>query len=100
MEPLTFNQLSNFLLSQMTNFILYKDEPKLEYIQEQLDQCHIPVEEWKKLLIPQAKLLGFHLWEEDSNLMLIPGYLYQFIPAGLELYSIFGEKSSMKAIPT
>ena len=92
MEPLTFDQLSSFLLSQMTKFILYEDKPQLEFIQEQLNQYHIPVEEWKKLLIPQAKLLGFKLWDEDSNLMLIPGYLYQFIPAGLDLYSITGKK--------
>lgn len=94
MEPMTFEQLSSFLLSQMTKFILYKDEPQSEYIQEQLNQYHIPVEEWKKLLIPQAKLLGFKFWEENSNLMLIPGYLYQYIPEGLELYSITGEKKS------
>lgn len=97
MEPMTFDQLSSFLLSQMTKFILYEDEPKLEYIQEQLNQYHIPVEEWKKLLIPQAKLLGFKFWEEDSNLMLIPGYLYQFIPEGLELYSISGEEEQYES---
>ena len=96
MKPMTFEQLSSFLLSQMTKFILYKDEPKLEYIQERLNQYHIPVEEWKKLLIPQAKLLGFNLWEENSNLMLIPGYLYQYIPEGLELYSILGGKKEYK----
>lgn len=97
MEPMTFEQLSSFLLSQMTKFILYGDEPKLEYIQEQLNQYHIPVEEWKKLLIPQAKLLGFKFWKEDSNLMLIPGYLYQYIPEGLELYSISGEKEQYES---
>ena len=92
MEKTAFTQLGGFLLSQMTKFILYKDEPKLEYIQEQLNKHYIPAEEWKKLRIPQAKTLGFQFWEEDSNLMLIPGYLYQFIPAGLDLYCISGEK--------
>ena len=96
MEPMTFEQLSSFLLSQMTKFILYEDKPHLEYIRGQLNQYHIPVEEWKKLLIPQAKALGFNLWEENSNLMLIPGYLYQYIPEGLELYSISGEKKQYK----
>lgn len=96
MEKMTFAQLSSFLLSQMTAFILYKDEPKMEYIQEQLNHYYIPVEEWKKLLIAQAKLLGFKLWDEDSNLMLIPGYLYQYIPEGLELYSILGDKKEYK----
>ena len=97
MKPMTFEQLSSFLLSQMTKFILYKDEPQLDYIQERLNQYHIPVEEWKKLLIPQAKLLGFKLWEENSNLMLIPGYLHQFIPAGLDLYCISGEKAQYES---
>lgn len=97
MEPITFDQLSSFLLSQMTKFILHEGKPQLEYIRGQLNPCHIPVEEWKKLLIPQAKLLGFQLLEEDSNLMLIPGYLYQFIPAGLELYSISGEKKQYES---
>ena len=97
MEPMTFEQLSSFLLSQMTKFILYKDEPKLEYIQEQLNQHEIPSEEWLNLDMATAKLLGFQLWEEDSNLMLIPGYLYQFIPAGLELYSISGEKEQYQS---
>lgn len=92
MEPMTFEQLSSFLLRQMSKFILYAEKPRLGFIRSQLDQNYIPVEEWKKLLIPQAKLLGFQRWEENNNLMLIPGYLYQFIPAGLELYSISGEK--------
>ena len=92
MEKMTFDQLSSFLLGQMTKSILYKEKPQLDYIQTQLDQHHIPVEEWKNLLIPMAKALGFKKWEEDSNLMLIPGYLYQFIPAGLDLYCISGEK--------
>ena len=97
MEPITFEQLSSFLLSQMTSFILHENKPNLEFIKNQFDQYHIPVEEWKKLSIPQAKLLGFKLWEENSNLMLIPGYLYQFIPAGLELYSISGEKEQYES---
>lgn len=92
MEPMTFNQLNSFLLRQITGFILYENKPNLEYIRGQLNLYHIPVEEWKKLLIPQAKLLGFQRWEENNNLMLIPGYLYQFIPAGLDLYSITGKK--------
>ena len=97
MKQMTFEQLSSFLLSQMTKFILYEDKPQLEFIQGQLNQYHIPVEEWKKLLIPTAKVLGFGKWEEDSGLMLIPGYLYQFIPAGLELYSSSGEKKQYQS---
>lgn len=96
MEKMTFDQLSSFLLSQMTKFILYEEKPEVEHIQTQLDQYHIPVEEWKNLLIPTAKALGFQFWEEDSTLMLIPGYLYQFIPAGLELYNIFRDKKEYK----
>lgn len=93
MEKMTFDQLSSFLLSQMTNLVLFEQKPEVEHIREQLDLYHIPVEEWKNLLIPTAKVLGFKKWEADSSLMLIPGYLYQFIPAGLDLYCISGEKT-------
>ena len=97
MEPMTFNQLTNFLLNQMSALVLYQNQPNYEFIKGQFDQYEIPSEEWLNLDMATAKLLGFQLWEEDSNLMLIPGYLYQFIPAGLELYSISGEKEQYQS---
>ena len=97
MEPITFNQLTNFLLRQMSALVLYQHQPDYQFIKGQLDKHEIPSEEWLNLDIATAKLLGFAFWEEDSNLMLIPGYLYQFIPAGLELYSISGEKKQYES---
>lgn len=92
MEKMKFEQLNRYLLSLMGGLILYEEAPDREKVVNQLNKYEIPAEEWEKLLIPTAKLLGFQLWEEDNNLMLIPGYLYQFIPAGLDLYCISGEK--------
>lgn len=93
MEKMSFELLSSFLLSQITNLVLFEQEPRLEYIFDQLDEYQIPLEHWQALTIPQAKCLGFRKWDVDSNLMLIPGYLYSFIPAGLALYSISGEET-------
>ena len=81
----------------MTAFVLYQKQPNYEFIKGQFDQYEIPSEEWLNLDMATANLLGFQRWEEDSNLMLIPGYLYQFIPAGLELYSISGEKEQYQS---
>ena len=95
MEPITFNQLTNFLLRQMSALVLYQNQPSYQFIKGQFDQYEIPSEEWLNLDMATVNLLGFQRWEEDSSLMLIPGYLYQFIPAGLDLYSITGEKKAV-----
>lgn len=96
MEKMTFNQLTNFLLGQMAALVLHQNQPSYEFIKRQFDQYEIPSEEWLKLDMATANLLGFQRWEEDSNLMLIPGYLHQFIPAGLDLYNIAGKKIEYK----
>ena len=100
MEKATFEQVSSFLLSQMTMVTLYKEQPVMEKVLEQLNDIYIPLEEWKKLTIPEARLIGFKQWEEENNLMLIPGYLHQFIPKELELYSISGKKVQLSETDT
>lgn len=100
MEKMSFELLSSFLLSQITNLVLFEQEPHLEYIFDQLDEYQIPLEHWQALTIPQAKCLGFKKWDVNSNLMLIPGYLHQFIPQELELYSITGKKVQLSETDT
>ena len=40
----------------------------------------------------EAKSLGFGVWSEETNLHLIPFYLYDFLAFGQELESISGDK--------
>ena len=44
------------------------------------------------LTTEEARELRFCKWQENSNLYLIPIWLYPLIPIGLELTSISGEK--------
>jgi len=47
-----------------------------------------------KLDEAQLKMLGAWRWELDSDLMLLPLWLYLMLPNGIELISITGEKKT------
>lgn len=49
--------------------------------------------DWKNLTLEEAKELRFRRWDEESNLYLIPIWLYPMIPGDLELTSIGGTKA-------
>lgn len=48
--------------------------------------------DFERLTIAEAKELRFGRWTKDSDLWLIPIWLYPLIPVGLELTSISGKK--------
>lgn len=54
--------------------------------------------DWKNLTLEEAKELRFRRWDEESNLYLIPIWLYPMIPANLELTSIEGTKAFVEDI--
>lgn len=56
--------------------------------------------DWKNLTLQEAKELRFRRWEEESDLWLIPIWLYPFIPEDLELTSIGGNKGFAHNIDT
>ena len=48
--------------------------------------------DFNNLTITEAKELRFCKWDDDSDLYLIPLWLYPIIPIGIELTGIFGDK--------
>ena len=48
--------------------------------------------DFTKLTKEEAIELGFKKWDNDSNLYLIPIWLFPVIPIGIELTAIDGEK--------
>lgn len=56
--------------------------------------------DWKNLTLQEAKELRFCRWDEESDLWLIPIWLYPFIPEDLELTSIGGNKGFAPNIDT
>ncbi len=48
--------------------------------------------DFNNLTIEEARELRFCKWQENSNLYLIPIWLYPLISVGLELTSVSGEK--------
>lgn len=56
--------------------------------------------DWKNLTIEEARELRFRKWDEESDLWLIPIWLYPFIPEDLELTSIGGNKGFAPNIDT
>lgn len=43
----------------------------------------------------KAEELGFRKWSDEKNLYLIPGVFYDFLPKGLKVESIMGEKKTV-----
>lgn len=56
--------------------------------------------DWKNLTLEEAKELRFCRWDKESDLWLIPIWLYPFIPEDLELTSISGSKEFAPNIDT
>lgn len=52
----------------------------LEQIKESLD--------WNDIDKDTCRILGFGKWDDDSNLYLIPAYMYPIIPIGLKVTTI------------
>ena len=55
---------------------------------------------WQNLTVEEALELRFCRWEEESDLYLIPIWLYPFIPEDLVLTSIGGNKAFVSCIST
>ena len=87
--------LSKHLLSKMSLHLNYGHEIKIDIttLKAQVDKdIPITVECFQTLTIKEAKTIGFCKWSDDNpKLMLIPGYLYNFLPKGLCVLSIDGE---------
>lgn len=56
--------------------------------------------DWKNITLQEARELRFCRWDEESDLWLIPIWLYPFIPEDLELTSIGGDKGFVPNIDT
>lgn len=56
--------------------------------------------DWKNMTREEAVELRFCKWDEESDLWLIPIWLYPFIPNDLELTSIGGDKGFAPNIDT
>lgn len=52
----------------------------------------------RELTLDEMKSLGFLAWEEGNPMMLIPLWLYQFMPPDMEVETIRGEKERMSAM--
>ena len=88
--------LSRHLLGKLSSHLNFGHEVKIDFedLKKEVDK-EIPIskESFYELNIEEAKNIGFSLWsDEQPNLYLIPGYLYKFLPEGMELISISGEK--------
>ena len=92
LKPLTFTQVKSYLLSQIASVLYHGSTLQTTKIHEELYKHEIPLEEWKKLTVETAQLIGFAKWEEEENpLLLIPLWLVSFIPDGIQLTCIDGE---------
>lgn len=66
-------------------------------ILNQIGDFEIAKDDFESLTKDQAEMLGFKRWsEEEPDLLLIPAYLWRFIPSGLNLKSINGEVENYK----
>jgi hypothetical protein len=96
------NALARHLLSKMGNYITYGEEVNLSVVElhaEVKKEIPITVETFADLTQTEAKLAGFSLWtDEQPDFFLIPTYLYTFLPAGLEVQSVNGEKIKIEKV--
>lgn len=90
------NALAVHLLSKAGNYVTYGEHLDFsvdDLITQVKTEIEITTYEFETLTIDEAKLCGFRKWSDDSpNLYLIPTWLYNFLPSGLKVESINGEK--------
>lgn len=67
-------------------------------IYEYLKQKNLP--DWRNLTLKEAKELRFGRWSNESDLWLIPLWLFPLIPEDLELTSIGGQKGLVSEVDT
>ena len=83
-------------LSRIAMGDLYKDHWSIEFSWKETQRilCFLIDElrsiDWTDLNYNELKALGFRKFEEETELMLIPAYVFKALPDGLTLYCIDG----------
>lgn len=68
-----------------------------EFIKKEIDEARVKIKkdvgtiDLQQFSEEQLKQLGCQFWDEDSKVMLLPLWLYDLLPIGLELTCISGE---------
>lgn len=81
-EPAVYTNWSDEYSRQNSFYVL---EEFHKYVMERVDLSALPPSELKEL--------GFGLWEEGSNLFLVPIHLVGALTPGTKLYSISGDEA-------
>lgn len=95
--------IRNLLLSRIGENLVYDWNP--EYKSKSISEIPSIIHEWEKnygsfkinpndLNLEEIKKLEFGLWSKDSDLRLIPIWLFPFLADEFECQSISGEKYS------
>lgn len=97
----TISLIRDYMVTEMASLLNYnwnddfrivKLNTVMESIQASLERNHgSPTVDITQLTQGEALELGFRPWD-DSGLMLIPHYLWEFLRPGTEVTDIFGEK--------
>ena len=106
MKPIIQDHLT-WLANQVAESYLHSKNPEHTHkdIQEACKKFYDSLRkttkiDWENMDLQTAKELRFARWDEDSDLSLIPIWLYPMIPNDLELTSIGGRKAFVKDIDT
>ena len=86
--------LQSWLANKLADSINYHKEESFngDDLISQIGDFKITKDDFNELSYSDAKNLGFKKWSDDEpELLLIPAYLWRFIPSGLKLKSINGE---------
>lgn len=94
-QELTIPQLRNALLNTLSNVVCHGYTHEMH---KEFDNVQVPKQHWENLTFAQCLEYGFKHWEEGSNLMLMPGYYYKFLPHDLVLTAIDGETCAAQDI--
>lgn len=88
-----------FLANQVAETVLYQPHWSMDFCHQEITKAYKKVAEelkkhldWNNLTEEDCQELRFGKWEKESQLYLIPIWLYSAIPIGTKLTSIFGEE--------
>ncbi len=88
-----------YLANALAETVVYKDSWDAKFCKEEMERAYHKANEalkeyldWDNLTEQDCKDLRFMKWSDETNIRLIPIWLYGAIPVGIKLTSIGGEE--------